>query len=53
VLVGGANGRLEGNRHLVYPPRTVPMMNLGLSMLDKVGVKVDEIGDSTGRLTDL
>ena len=29
------------------------MMNLGLTLLDKVGVELDGIGDSTGRLTDL
>jgi hypothetical protein len=29
------------------------MMNLGLTLLDKVGVEVQEIADSTGRLSDL
>ena len=29
------------------------MMNLGLTLLDKVGVELGSIGDSTGRLTDL
>lgn len=53
VLVGGGGGKLTGNRHLVYPARVTPMMNLGLSILDKVGVHVDRIGDSTGRLADL
>ncbi len=48
VLVGGG-GRLKGGRHLKYPLDT-PMMNLGLSLLDKVGVEVDSLGDSTGRL---
>ncbi len=43
---------MAGNRHLVYPSRVTPMMNLGLSILDKVGVHVDRIGDSTGRLAD-
>jgi len=28
-------------------------MNLGVTLLDKVGVHVDQIADSTGRLTDL
>jgi hypothetical protein len=52
VLAGGARGQLEGGRHLVYPADT-PMMNLGLTLLDKVGVHVNAIADSTGRLTDL
>ena len=45
-------GTLEGGRHLSYPMHT-PFMNLGLSLLDKVGVEVASISDSTGRLSDL
>ena len=52
VLVGGGSGQLKGGRHVRYPVDT-PMMNLGLSLLDKVGVEVDALGDSTGRLADL
>ena len=36
-------------RHIAYPDDT-PMANLLLSVLDKVGVHLDKIGDSTGRL---
>jgi len=49
VLVGGASGQLQGNRHIVAPPQT-PMSNLLLSMLDKVGVHKESFGDSTGKL---
>jgi Protein of unknown function (DUF1552) len=52
VLVGGGAGQLQGGRHLAYPLNT-PFMNLGLTLLDKVGVHVDAIADSTGRLADL
>ena len=52
VLVGGGCGQLAGGRHLAYPDPT-PLMNLGLSVLDKVGVEMKQIGDSTGRLEDL
>lgn len=52
VLVGGGCGQLEGGRHMKYAMHT-PFMNLGLTLLDKVGVHVDSIADSTGRLTDL
>ena len=52
VLIGGGRGTLEGGRHLSYPMHT-PFMNLGLSLLDKVGVEVASISDSTGRLSDL
>ena len=50
VLLGGAGGSLEGNRHIVTPKQT-PMANLLLGMLDKLGVKKDTFGDSTGVLT--
>jgi len=49
VLVGGASGQLQGNRHIVAPQPT-PMSNLLLSLLDKVGVRQESFGDSTGRL---
>ncbi len=52
VLAGGANGRLQGGRHLVYPKDT-PVTNLFINMLDLLGVPVDRLGDSTGRLQGL
>lgn len=53
VLVGGASGRLKGDRHLPFASRTVPTGNLLLSILDMFGVGVDSFGDSTGRLEGL
>ena len=50
VLVGGGCGQLRGGRHLVCATDT-PLMNLGLTLLDKVGVELASVGDSTGRLT--
>jgi hypothetical protein len=50
VLVGGANGKLRGGRHLAYPSRTVPTGNLLLSVLDLFDIHQESIGDSTGRL---
>ena len=52
LLVGNGCGQLKGGRHLQYPLDT-PMMNLGVSVLDKVGVDVERVGDSTGGLSDL
>jgi hypothetical protein len=52
VLAGGAAGRVKGNRHLRYPDHT-PMANLLLTMLDRVGVREEKLGDSTGMFTDL
>jgi hypothetical protein len=53
VIVGGANGKLKGGRHLAYPSKTVPTGNLLLSVLDKFDIHQDSIGDSTGRLENL
>jgi hypothetical protein len=52
VLAGGAGGQLRGGRHLVYPDNT-PFMNLCITILQKVGVPLDRLGDSTGVLTGL
>jgi Protein of unknown function (DUF1552) len=49
VMVGGGGGRLKGGRHLRFPKDT-PMNNLHLAMLEKVGVPVEKLGDSTGRI---
>jgi hypothetical protein len=52
VVVGSACGNLQGGRHHRYKMDT-PFMNAGVTLLDKIGVQVDKIGDSTGHLTDL
>ena len=53
VMIGGANGKLKGGRHLAYPSKTVPTGNLLLSILDMYDIHEDSIGDSTGRLENL
>jgi uncharacterized protein DUF1552 len=49
LVVGGANGRHRGNRHLV-PEKNTPMGNFLLAVLDKAGVDADAVGLSTGRV---
>jgi hypothetical protein len=49
LLVGGQAMGVKGGRHLKVADNT-PIVNLYLSMMDKVGVNVDKMGDSTGRL---
>jgi uncharacterized protein DUF1552 len=49
VLVGGASGKVQGNRHIIMPEHT-PMANLLLSMLDRLNVHRDSLGDSTGMI---
>jgi len=52
VLAGGACGQLKTGRHVRYPENT-PFMNLCVTLLAKVDVMVDKLGDSTGMLTGL
>jgi hypothetical protein len=47
ILVGGGNGKLKGGRHIVPPDRT-PIANLHLTVLNKLGIPRDKLGDSTG-----
>ena len=52
VVAGGGAGTINGGRHLVYPEGT-PLSNLHITLLDKVGVPADKLGDSTGKITEL
>ena len=49
VLVGGGSGRLRAAGHLRYEEDT-SISNLHLTVLDKMGVRVDQMGDATGKL---
>jgi hypothetical protein len=52
LLAGNAQGTIETGRHIRYPKDT-PLANLFLSMLERMGVKEERLGDSTGRLDQL
>jgi len=52
ILAGRARGTIRPGRYIRYPNET-PITNLYLSMLDRLGVNVPSIGDSTGRLNGL
>jgi hypothetical protein len=52
VVVGGAAGRLEGGQHVKCDDHT-PMTNLLLTMLHKVDVPIESLGDSTGTIVEL
>lgn len=47
VLLGHANGAVKGNLH-VYGPKNPPQANILLTVLHKLGVDVDQFGNSTG-----
>ena len=50
ALIGGANGRLKGNRHISVENKE-PTANLLLAMADLANVELEQIGHSTGRLS--
>lgn len=47
VIAGGASGRMAGGQHVRVAEGT-PVSNLLVTMLDKVGVPVDQFADSSG-----
>lgn len=52
LLAGRGGGSLRPGQHLIYPHKT-PMTNLYLTLLDRMGVHPETIGDSNGRLEHL
>jgi hypothetical protein len=52
LVAGGAAGRIKGARHIKYA-EPVPLANLHLTLLDKVGVRLDSFADSNGKIPDL
>jgi len=49
LLVGGAAGRLTGDRHVRLKAST-PLSNLMITLLDKAGVSTEHFGESSGRI---
>jgi len=52
LVGGGAAGRVKGGRHIKYAEPT-PLANLHLTLLEKVGVRLDAFADSTGKVEEL
>lgn len=51
-VVGGGAGTIKGGRHLIYPEHT-PLTNLQLTLLNKLGVPAEKLGDSNGQFKEL
>jgi hypothetical protein len=49
LLAGHGGGALEAGR-LWHAEEDTPLTNLHLALLDRMGVKAERVGDSTGRL---
>jgi hypothetical protein len=52
LIAGHGSGTIRPGRHIDYPKKT-PLNDLWLSILDRVNVKIDHLGDSDGRLSQL
>jgi hypothetical protein len=52
LLLGGGAWGLKGGRHIVYPEHT-PLTNLQLTLLNKLGVPAEKLGDSNGQFREL
>lgn len=53
TLIAGRGGKsIKSGQRIVYR-RETPMSNLYLTMMDRMGVRVDHFGDATGRLDGL
>ncbi|MED5564209.1 MAG: hypothetical protein VYB16_06885, partial [Gemmatimonadota bacterium] len=52
LVAGGAGTGLRGGRHIKYENGT-PLANLHMTLLDRVGVRLDSFGDSDGKVEDL
>ncbi len=52
LVAGGAAGRMRGGRQIRLAKPT-PLANLHLTLLDKVGIRLDEFGDSKGKMDEL
>ena len=51
ILAGGGAGNLKGGRHIKF--KDMPLANLHLTLLDKVGVRLDKFADSNGKMDEL
>ena len=49
LVLGGGAGRIKGGRHLTYSDQPT-MANLLVTLMDKLGLPVERIGASTGKL---
>jgi len=52
LVAGGAAGKIKGGLHIKYAEPT-PLANLHLTLLDRVGVKLDSFADSKGKIKEL
>lgn len=52
AIVGKGGGAIKGGQHIVAPERS-PVSNLMLTVLDRIGLHEESLGDSTGRFEEV
>ena len=52
AIIGGGNGKIKGNQHIVTPDHT-PLGNLLLTLMNRADISVKSIGDSTGEISEV
>jgi hypothetical protein len=52
IVAGGAAGGMKGGRHIRFN-KVTPLANLHLTLLEKVGVRLDRFADSSGKVDEL
>jgi hypothetical protein len=52
AVVGKAGGKVKGGQHINFPQRT-PLANVLLTMLQRTGVNIETVGDSTGTIAQM
>ncbi len=52
AVIGKAAGKVKGGQHINFPERT-PLANVLLTMLQRSGVNIEKVGDSTGAIAQM
>jgi hypothetical protein len=52
AIVGGGAGRIKGGQHINFQDRT-PLANVHLTILQRAGVPIEKVGDSTGAIAEI
>ena len=52
ALLGKGAGKVRGGQHINFPERT-PLANVLLTMLQRAGVSIEKVGDSTGAIAEI
>jgi hypothetical protein len=52
AILGKCAGKVRGGQHINFPERT-PLANVLLTMLQRAGVPIEKVGDSTGAIAEI